>query len=232
MLPLTWWRRASGGRGGPRAGGQVRVLGAAGAPLAERAARAGRAEVPQDTVVFTVKLPSGWPGGARARPSGRAQHLRGRHPGAGGIPRQGSREPSPQVNGRRSRRSSSSTGTRPPICQVAYAILVPQRRARAARPGQEGGLHDERGDLCPGVQRPAEEGPDDRVADRALRAHAATSRLEVPDGWVFEDEGIPARRWSARRWRRCGTWPPRAASTWCCATRRTGWPASSPTRRC
>ena len=26
---------------------------------------------------------------------------------------------------------------------------------------------------------------------------------------------IPARRWSARPWRRCGTWSPRAAWTWC-----------------
>jgi hypothetical protein len=33
---------------------------------AERAARAGRAEVPQDTVVFTVKLPAGLPGRVRA----------------------------------------------------------------------------------------------------------------------------------------------------------------------
>ena len=28
--------------------------------------------------------------------------------------------------------------------------------------------------------------------------------------------GIPGPRWCARRWRRCGTWPPRAAWTWCC----------------
>lgn len=49
---------------------------------------------------------------------------------------------------------------------VAYAILVPQRRARI-RAGQEGRPpRDERGDLCPGVECPAEEGPDDRVADR------------------------------------------------------------------
>ena len=33
---------------------------------AERAARAGRAEVPQDTVVFTVKLPAGLAGRVRA----------------------------------------------------------------------------------------------------------------------------------------------------------------------
>ena len=66
----------------------------------------------------------------------------------------------------------------------------------------------------------------------ALRAHAADHRLEVPAGWVFEDEGHSGPRWYARPWSGCGTWPPGAAWTWCCVTRRTGWPASSPTRRC
>ena len=37
----------------------------AGVPVAE-AARAGRAEIPQDTVVFTVKLPAGLAGRVRA----------------------------------------------------------------------------------------------------------------------------------------------------------------------
>ena len=49
---------------------------------------------------------------------------------------------------------------------VAYAILVPERRARIARAGQKESLSDEQcGDLCPGVFGPAEEGRDDRVAD-------------------------------------------------------------------
>ena len=48
---------------------------------------------------------------------------------------------------------------------VAYAILVPQRRARIEATGQEGRTrHDQRGDLCPGVFGPAEEGRDDRLA--------------------------------------------------------------------
>ena len=66
----------------------------------------------------------------------------------------------------------------------------------------------------------------------ALRAHAAQNRLEVPEGWVFEDEGHSGATLVRPALERCGTWPPRAAWTWCCATRRTGWPASSPTRRC
>ena len=51
---------------------------------------------------------------------------------------------------------------------VAYAILVPQRRA-SIRAGQEGRPpRDERGDLRPGLQRPAEERRDDRVSDRGI----------------------------------------------------------------
>jgi hypothetical protein len=42
---------------------------------------------------------------------------------------------------------------------VAYAILVPQRRARIVRAGQKGRPpHDQRGDLCSGVVGPAEKG--------------------------------------------------------------------------
>ena len=71
---------------------------------------------------------------------------------------------------------------------VAYAILVPQRRARAGG-GQEGGLHDERGVYA--RVSSARQKKDQTIGSQtaALRAHAATSRLEVPDGWVFEDEG-------------------------------------------
>ena len=100
---------------------------------------------------------------------------------------------------------------------VAYAILVPQRQARIARPGQEGRPpRDERGDLRPGLQRPAEEGRDDRVADR--RRCASTPRrpgLTSRKSGSSKTRAIPGRPWSARPWRRCGTWPPRAAWTWC-----------------
>src|SRR5207247_882461 len=59
---------------------------------------------------------------------------------------------------------------------VVFTVKLPGRRARTARPGQEGRAHDERGDLRPGLQRPAEEGPDDRVADRG----AARARRDQP----------------------------------------------------
>jgi hypothetical protein len=61
---------------------------------------------------------------------------------------------------------------------VAYTILVPQRRARIERAGQEGRpRYDQRGDLRPGVLGPAEERRDDSLADsgvaRARRAAGA-----------------------------------------------------------
>ena len=58
---------------------------------------------------------------------------------------------------------------------VAYAILVPQRRTRIGRAGQEGRpRNDQCGNVCPGVVGPAEEGRDDRLADRGVaRARAA-----------------------------------------------------------
>ena len=69
----------------------------------------------------------------------------------------------------------------------------------------------------------------------ALRAHAATSRLEVPDGWVFEDEGHSGAtlvRPALERLRDLAAqggvdvvW------TWyCCSPNRLA--RSSPTRRC
>ena len=106
---------------------------------AEHAARAGRAAVPPDTVVFTVKVPAGLAGRVRAhaREAG-LHHLRGGHPGAGGIPCPGSREPSPRVNRRRVEAEFVFDRHAATDLSVAYAILVPQRRARIARAGQEG----------------------------------------------------------------------------------------------
>jgi len=72
---------------------------------------------------------------------------------------------------------------------VACAILVPQRRART-RAGQEGRPpRDERGDLRPGVIGPAEERPDDRIADRGTARSGQAAGADLPEEWVFEDEG-------------------------------------------
>ena len=72
---------------------------------------------------------------------------------------------------------------------VVYAILVPQRRARTAAPAAEGGNRDGSGDLREGLQR--RQAKDQTIGSQlsALREHAATSRLEVPEEWVFADEG-------------------------------------------
>ena len=72
---------------------------------------------------------------------------------------------------------------------VAYAILVPQRRARAAGQARK----DERMTTAAIYARvsSARQKKDETIGSQtaALRAHAATSRLEVPAEWVFEDEG-------------------------------------------
>ena len=41
---------------------------------------------------------------------------------------------------------------------------------------------------------------------QALREHAAQARLDVPEDGFSRTRAIRARRWSARPWRRCGTW--------------------------
>src|SRR6266511_2675991 len=52
---------------------------------------------------------------------------------------------------------------------VAYGILVPRSPSRTVRGGQEGVVHEQqRGDLRAGVRSPAEEGRDDRFADRGV----------------------------------------------------------------
>jgi site-specific DNA recombinase len=45
--------------------------------------------------------------------------------------------------------------------------------------------------------------------------------LTSPRSGCSPTKATPGRRWSGPRWRRCGTWPPRAAWTWCWSTRRT-----------
>jgi hypothetical protein len=75
---------------------------------------------------------------------------------------------------------------------------------------------------------------DETIASQtaALRAHAEQLGLDVPDEWVFEDEGHSGATLVRPALERLRDWSPESASTWCCATPRTGWPASSPTRPC
>ena len=66
----------------------------------------------------------------------------------------------------------------------------------------------------------------------ALRAHAEQLGLEVPDEWVFEDEGHSGATLIRPALERLRDLVAGSGWTWCCATPRTGWPASSPTRPC
>ena len=73
---------------------------------------------------------------------------------------------------------------------AAYRILVPERPSRSVRAGQEASRADEqRSNLCPGLLGPAEGAGDDPIPDRSVRAHAEQLGLDVPEQWVFEDDG-------------------------------------------
>ena len=73
---------------------------------------------------------------------------------------------------------------------VAYAILVPQRQARMVRPGQEGRPQHDSAAIYARVSS-ARQKKDETIGSQtaALREHAAQARLDVPEEWVFEDEG-------------------------------------------
>ena len=67
------------------------------------------------------------------------------------------------------------------------------------------------GSPAPGRRRTRRSGRRPRRCARTPRA----AGLRSPRAGCSRTRGIPARRWSARPWRRCGTWPRRAAWTWC-----------------
>ena len=72
---------------------------------------------------------------------------------------------------------------------VAYGILAPQRRARTAGPAAEGGTVTAAA-IYARVSS-ARQAKDETIGSQlsALREHAATSRLDVPEEWVFADDG-------------------------------------------
>ena len=143
---------------------------------ADQARASGRAEVPEASVVFTVKLPAVLAGRVRAHARESGTHdLRRGHARFDGVPGAGPQEQSPRVSDRAVEAEFVFGRHAATELSVAYAILVPQRRARIVRACQEGRPpRDQCGDLRPGLQRPAEEGRDDRVADRgAARARRA-----------------------------------------------------------
>ena len=76
---------------------------------------------------------------------------------------------------------------------MAYAILVPQRRARiaAGRPGRTAADRSMTSAAIYARVSSARQKKDETIASQtaALRAHAEQLGLDVPEEWVFEDEG-------------------------------------------
>ena len=156
-----------------------------------RPRRRGGCRCPRPSVVFTVKLPAAAGGrGPRACPGVGAHDLRRGGAGAGGVSGAGPQKPSPQVNGRAVEAEFVFGRHAATELSVAYAILVPQRRARIARAGQEGRPPVTSAAIYARVSS-ARQKKDQTIGSQtaALREHAAQNRLEVPEEWVFEDEG-------------------------------------------
>ena len=201
---------------------------------AEHAARAGREpRCRRRRWCSRSSCRPGWPGGCARMPGqGRPHHLRGGHPGAGGIPGTGSREPSPQVNTRRVEAEFVFDRHSATDLSVAYAILVPQQQARIGRPGQEDDHLMTSAAISARVSS-ARQKKDQTIGSQtaALRAHAVETSSRYLRAGVrgrgHSDATLVRPALEALR-----DLAAQAASTWCCATRRTGWPASSPTRRC
>ena len=56
----------------------------------------------------------------------------------------------------------------------------------------------------------------------ALVEWATTLDLEVPQQWIFEDEGYSGGLSNGPDWNRYATWRPPATSRWCSSIVRTG----------
>ena len=104
-----------------------------------RRPRSGRVAVPEATTVFTVKLPVRLAAAVREHAAGvGADDLRRGGPGAGGVPGAGPQRASAQVNDRAVETEFVFGRHAATDLSVAYAIFVPQRRARiAGRPGRK-----------------------------------------------------------------------------------------------
>ena len=110
----------------------------------------------------------------------------------------------------------------PPRCQWPTRFGA-GARARTAAPAAEGGDGDGSGDLREASS--AWQAEDETIGSQlaGLRDHAGTA-ARGPGRVGFRRRGALRRDpGSARAWRRCGTWPPRAASTSSPSTPRTGW---------
>ena len=151
----------------------------------------GRVAVPDEGTVFTVRLP-GAAGrrGAGARPGVRAHGLLGRRPGAGGVPR-----PVPTGTVRAGEGAGGGGGVRLlPSCRRGNVSGL--RHLGAAAAGQDRRVPAGKEEADDGAAiyarvSSARQAKDETIGSQlsALREHAAASRLDVPEEWVFADEG-------------------------------------------
>jgi site-specific DNA recombinase len=75
---------------------------------------------------------------------------------------------------------------------------------------------------------------DETIASQtaALRTHAQQLGVELPQEWVFEDEGHSGATVVRPALEQLRDVVAGVGVDWCCATRPIDWPASSPTRPC
>jgi hypothetical protein len=129
----------------------------------DQAGVSGPVTAPEELVVFTVKLPAGL--AERVRGYARDRGLTISAVVAAAVREFLSRA---GRSGRRAVEGRFVFDRHVDVdLSVAYGILVPAHRARMSVADQEGAARgDDDGDLRPGVLGPAEEGRDDRLADR------------------------------------------------------------------
>jgi len=199
----------------------------------EQARHGGQVEVPRPGWCSPSSSRPSWPAGSAAPPTPAARRS------ARWSPRRSPSSSTACTRGLAGDHRASGrvrAGLRPPRPGAAGAGL-PAPGSRASGPG--GSIPPTREERCrPPRSTPASPRPARRNSRRSKArpprcwptppSWALTSRL----GGCSRTRAAPVRPWSARRWSGCGTWSARCRSRWCRAMRLTGWPASTPTRRC
>ncbi len=202
--------------------GRFGGLGASGPPLCGGRGPVGNGRwCPRRAMVFTVKVPAGVGAAgacACARESGTIDLRRG-DPGAGRSFSRGAAETVPA--GERagwSRLCSSSTAWGPRNCRRPTRILVPEAAGpqRAGRSGRTAAAMTSAA-IYARVSSARQKEEETIVSQtEALRAHARQLGLDVPQEWVFEDEGHSGRVAGAPGpGGAAGPGGPGAAWTWC-----------------
>src|SRR4051794_41086997 len=102
----------------------------------------------------------------------------------------------------------------------AYEILVPCRERPVGAPVKEF-ENENGGDLREGFLRATAPGEHDCAPDGALIEFAQSHDLDVPQEWVFEDEGYSGTTLERQAWSVCVISPPKDRSRLCWRIRQT-----------